>query len=137
MVPTNYPQGLSGIDMSIIFDSIFPVFMLVALGNLLRRFEFVEQTFFQVSDRLVYFVFFPIMLFWKIGSPASAADINWSVNLAVLFSILTTFALSLTTSSGVFFHESFSRDRHLLENWNDLFPSSNFNSNLYSVCPAK
>lgn len=81
--------------MPIILNSIFPVFMIIALGCLLRRFEFVEQTFFLVSDRLVYFVFFPIMLFWKIGGATSAAHIEWSVNFAVLCSVMTIFTTSL------------------------------------------
>lgn len=65
------------------------------MGSLLRRLHFVEQPFFKVSDRLVYFIFFPTMLFWKIGNPASAAHINWNLNLAVLSSIFVIYAISL------------------------------------------
>lgn len=81
--------------MSTIINSIFPVFIVIAMGSLLRRLNFVEQPFFKVSDRLVYFIFFPTMLFWKIGNPASAAHINWNLNLAVLSSIFVIYVMSL------------------------------------------
>lgn len=81
--------------MATIINSIFPVFIVIALGSILRRLNFVEHTFFKVSDRLVYFIFFPTMLFWKIGNPASAAHINWNLNLAVTSSIFTVYLISL------------------------------------------
>ena len=81
--------------MVTIIVSILPVFIVVTLGSLLRRLSFVEQPFFKVSDRLVYFIFFPAMLFWKIGNPASAAHINWNLNLAVISSVFTIYLISL------------------------------------------
>lgn len=81
--------------MHIIINNILPVFIIIALGSLLRRFHFVEPAFFKASDRLVYFIFFPIMLFWKIGSPSSADHIDWNLNLAVFLAILAAFAASL------------------------------------------
>jgi predicted permease len=51
----------------VILNSIFPLFCLLALGCLLNRFKITTGQFFATSDRLVYYIFFPAMLFWKIG----------------------------------------------------------------------
>ncbi len=55
----------------IILNNIFPVFALIGLGTLLRALRMTGERFLKASDRLVYFIFFPVMLFWKIGSSPS------------------------------------------------------------------
>ena len=77
----------------IVLDSIFPVFGLILLGTILKRLRFTTDEFLGISDRLVYFVFFPALLFWKIGS-ASTISIDWSLYAASLCALLTVFALS-------------------------------------------
>ena len=77
----------------IVLDSIFPVFGLIFLGTVLKRFRLTTDEFLSISDRLVYFVFFPALLFWKIGS-ASAISIDWSLYAASLCALLVVFALS-------------------------------------------
>ncbi len=77
----------------IVLDSIFPVFGLILLGTILKRLRFTTDEFLGISDRLVYFVFFPALLFWKIGS-ASTISIDWSLYAALLCALLTVFALS-------------------------------------------
>ncbi|MGB5984129.1 MAG: AEC family transporter [Desulfobacterales bacterium] len=51
-----------------VWASLFPVFALIILGNLLKRYQLTNDTFLRTADRLVYFIFFPAMLFWKIGA---------------------------------------------------------------------
>jgi predicted permease len=77
----------------IVLNSIFPVFGLILLGTILKRLRFTTDEFLSISDRLVYFVFFPALLFWKIGS-ASAITVGWSVFVAALCALLAVFALS-------------------------------------------
>jgi hypothetical protein len=48
-----------------ILNSVVPIFAVIALGNLLRRFQVIDDTFIAVSDRLIYYIFFPALLFWK------------------------------------------------------------------------
>lgn len=62
----------------IILDTLFPVFALIGLGTFLKRFNLISEPFLKTSDRLVYFIFFPTMLFWKIGSspPADHAAVD-------------------------------------------------------------
>ena len=50
-----------------ILQSLFPVFVLIVLGVLLKHFNLTNDTFLKTSDKLIYFIFFPMMLFWKIG----------------------------------------------------------------------
>jgi predicted permease len=52
----------------IILNNLFPVFALIGLGALLKHLHLTGEHFLKSSDRLVYFIFFPAMLFWKIGS---------------------------------------------------------------------
>jgi predicted permease len=47
------------------------VFGLIFLGTALKRIRLTSDTFLSAADRLVYFVFFPLMLFWKIGGAGS------------------------------------------------------------------
>ena len=60
-----------------VLNSLFPVFALVVLGVCLKHFKITGEVFLQTSDRLVYFIFFPAMLFWKIGGAKTGAGIPW------------------------------------------------------------
>lgn len=78
-----------------IFDSIFPVFFLIALGRALKRFRLTNDDFLNISDKLVYFIFFPAMLFWKIGAAATPKPVDWNFILAVLSAISAIYMVSL------------------------------------------
>ncbi len=52
----------------IILDNLLPVFALIGLGALLKHLRLTGEAFLKTSDRLVYFIFFPVLLFWKIGA---------------------------------------------------------------------
>ena len=55
----------------IILNNLFPVFALIGLGTFLKHLHLTGEQFLKASDRLVYFIFFPVMLFWKIGASPS------------------------------------------------------------------
>ena len=78
----------------IVLESIFPVFGLILLGTLLKRLRLATSEFLEISDRLVYFVFFPVLLFWKIGG-ASAISTDWSLYAATLSTLAVLYGLSL------------------------------------------
>jgi hypothetical protein len=61
----------------ILLNALFPVLALIVFGWLARRFAITDAAFHRVSDKLVYFVFFPLMLFWKIGSAPLQFEGNW------------------------------------------------------------
>ncbi len=80
--------------MTLILNHLFPVFALLALGFLLRRAHITTEAFLAVSDRLVYFIFFPALLFWKLGgAPANLAD-ELNLVLAATAAVLCVYGLS-------------------------------------------
>jgi hypothetical protein len=64
------------------------------LGSLLRKAGLTEETYLKTSDKLVYYVFFPIMLFWKIGGSAQQETVAWSFLLAALLTLGLMFIIS-------------------------------------------
>ncbi len=78
----------------IVLDSIFPVFGIILLGAALRKCQLTTDEFLSVSDNLIYFVFFPAMLFWKIGG-ASAVPIDWPLYAASIIALTLAFTLSI------------------------------------------
>ncbi|MBI4775656.1 MAG: AEC family transporter [Deltaproteobacteria bacterium] len=78
-----------------VLDSVLPVFLVIGLGSILARFRLTNETFLKTSDRLIYYIFFPVLLFWKIGSPAESSTIDARGYLAILVTILVAWVLSL------------------------------------------
>ena len=81
--------------MGIIIENLVPVFALIALGHVLGRIGFVSPAFYKGADRIVYFILFPVMLFWKVGGSNAAVSINWKLTLSVLAIITTGYLLSI------------------------------------------
>ncbi len=75
----------------IILDAIFPVFALLVCGTLLKHFKFTNEQFLATSDKLVYYIFFPAMLFWKIGGADPGENIQ-SVHLCLAVILAVTIA---------------------------------------------
>ena len=48
--------------------SIAPIFVLIVLGHLLRRYNIPSLEFWNVNDKLVYWVLFPALLFHKVST---------------------------------------------------------------------
>jgi predicted permease len=78
----------------VILNNLFPVFALIGLGTLLKHLRLTSAPFLKSCDRLIYFIFFPVMLFWKIGA-APALD-NRAVDLiaAALCALATVYLIS-------------------------------------------
>jgi predicted permease len=79
-----------------IIQHLLPVFALLALGMVLRKTGFTNDGFLKTSDRLIYFIFFPVLLFWKIGS----ADLHFTSDvihfyLAAACAVLTVYLVSI------------------------------------------
>ncbi len=77
-----------------ILNSIFPVFAMIITGRILKQTKFINDGFLNISDRLIYFIFFPTMLFWKIGASSNKAGFDFNIIYASLFTIVFIFALS-------------------------------------------
>lgn len=79
----------------IVLDTIFPLFALVLLGSFLKITRITNEPFLKTSDKLVYYVFFPMMLFWKIGNSAGSGGISLGLCLAGISAVTLIFFLSL------------------------------------------
>jgi len=51
-----------------VIEHLFPVFALILLGVILKQRGLTDARFLAATDRLIYYIFFPAMLFWKIGT---------------------------------------------------------------------
>ncbi|MBU2550088.1 MAG: AEC family transporter [Proteobacteria bacterium] len=78
-----------------VVNNILPVFAVILAGQVLGRRSIVPAVFFQTSDRLVYFFFFPVLLFWKIGGADPSAGPGGRIVLIVLGAVFSTWVLSL------------------------------------------
>jgi malonate transporter len=80
--------------MNMVLSSLFPVFALLIIGRLLGYFHLTSETFLKTSDRLVYFIFFPILLFWKIGGAQTGSALAWDLCLSSLVAIAVVYVVS-------------------------------------------
>jgi len=81
----------------IILDTIFPLFALLFLGSILKKFNITNEHYLKISDKLVYFIFFPAMLFWKIGGSSSKEGISIGLFLAAVIAVCIVYILSLVS----------------------------------------
>lgn len=78
----------------IILDNLLPVFALIGLGALLKHLGLTNDAFLKTSDRLVYFIFFPILLFWKIGASPPLDKQAGGLIGAALCAVATVYLIS-------------------------------------------
>ncbi len=79
----------------LVLNTLFPLFFLLLLGRGLKQYGMTDDRFLAISDRLVYYVFFPVLLFWKIGSSTPDQGVNTGLCLAGLSGVFLAFAASL------------------------------------------
>jgi predicted permease len=79
----------------ILLNALFPVLALVVFGMAVKHWRLTDDTFLRTSDRLVYYVFFPLMLFWKIGSAPLHFDDGWRYLTASILAVVAVCGLSL------------------------------------------
>ncbi|MGA8830210.1 MAG: AEC family transporter [Desulfomonilaceae bacterium] len=81
--------------MLLILNSLLPIFAIITLGSALKRIGWIDDSFIKASDKLIYYIFFPCLLFWKIGKPSTTAGIEWAFILGVLCAVFLVFLISL------------------------------------------
>jgi len=79
----------------ILLNALFPVLALILAGNAFTHWQMADAAFFRTSDRLVYYIFFPLMLFWKIGSAPLQFDNGWRYLAACGLAVAAVCCLSL------------------------------------------
>lgn len=79
----------------ILLHALVPVLVLIVFGWCMRHFHLTDAAFHRTSDKLVYYVFFPIMLFGKIGAAPLQFSGNWQYLPASALAIILICGLSL------------------------------------------
>ncbi len=77
-----------------IVDNLLPILTLIILGYLLKNRGLTNDAFLTLSDRLVYYIFFPAMLFWKIGGTPTQSGIQWAYCQAAVCALATVYIIS-------------------------------------------
>ncbi len=78
-----------------IINNLFPVLSLVVVGHFLKLGGFTSDAFLKMSDRLVYFIFFPVLLFWKIGATPIQSGLDWGYCQAAVCALGVVFIVSI------------------------------------------
>jgi len=77
-----------------ILTIVLPVFLVIVLGYLLRRLELIDATFLYQTNRLVYYICLPLLLFYKIGTADFFANFNGALVIGSALAIAAGFLLS-------------------------------------------
>ena len=77
-----------------VVNNLFPVFALLLFGHLLKRTGLTNDAFLQTADKLIYFIFFPALLFWKIGGAASERIGDPGLYKAAICAVISVYVLS-------------------------------------------
>ncbi|MDT8440300.1 MAG: AEC family transporter [Desulfuromonadales bacterium] len=83
--------------MALFFDIlniVLPVFVVIALGWLLRRIGLIDAPFLQMTNQLVYYVCLPLLLFYKIGTADFGINFNGRLVVASIATVAITFLIS-------------------------------------------
>lgn len=81
----------------IVLNALFPIFILLITGVILKKTGLTDTDFLARSDKLIYYFFFPVMLFWKIGGASFDNGIDVTFYVASLGALVVMFILSTLT----------------------------------------
>ncbi|MCK5914296.1 MAG: AEC family transporter [Desulfuromusa sp.] len=73
---------------------VLPIFLVIGLGTLLKQLKLFDDVFLQQTNRLVYVVFLPLLLFYKIGKADFSSFFNAPLVIGSILVIVIGFALS-------------------------------------------
>jgi len=79
------------------FIALFPVFIVILLGYLLRRSRFIDDQHWLGIDQICYYVLFPAIIFKEIAAADFSHIPVWSMGAAMMLAISTMFFLLLAT----------------------------------------
>lgn len=75
--------------------AVLPIFLLLVLGNLLRRNGFPGAGFWEMADRVTYWVLFPALLFQATASAPLSSNIIGPYAFSLLSAMVICFLLAL------------------------------------------
>lgn len=77
-----------------IINIVLPVFAVIALGALLKRLGLIDTPFLQQTNRVVYYVCLPLLLFYEIGRADFLANFNGRLVIGSILAVTVTFLIS-------------------------------------------
>jgi len=77
-----------------VLNNLFPVFALLLFGHLLKRVGLTHDAFLKTADKLIYYIFFPALLFWKIGAAATGQVGDPGLYKAVICAVISIYVFS-------------------------------------------
>lgn len=77
--------------MSVMVQALVPVFVLIVMGHLFRRWNFPGEGFWFQAERLTYYVLFPAMLIYKLGQARLPVSAYWDI-----FQLITAMLVGMT-----------------------------------------
>jgi predicted permease len=77
-----------------IITIVLPVFLVIALGYLLKRLGLIDSVFLHQTNRLVYYIALPLLLFYKIGTADFGTSFNGALVVGSSLAISAGFLLS-------------------------------------------
>ncbi|MGE4570682.1 MAG: AEC family transporter [Gammaproteobacteria bacterium] len=78
--------------------AIAPIFMLMIIGNLLRRNQILDEAFWNLNDKLVYWILMPALLFNEISQIHFSPALFGSYALVILSGFFAVIFLSILLS---------------------------------------
>lgn len=79
--------------MIAILNSLVPIFLVIALGALIKRFDFPGEGLWQPLDRLTYYVFFPALLLHTLATADLTTFDVWPMAYTLWAGLFTMVAL--------------------------------------------
>ena len=76
-----------------VFMALFPLMILIAMGYVIKRRQFVQNEFWVNSEKLNYFILFPVLLF------SNLADVE--LDLQKIIQLLLAFFITVFTASAI------------------------------------
>ena len=80
-------------SLKLSFESIMPLFILMALGYAIREMKLADKKDFDVMNKLVFTVFLPTLLFYNIYKTGAATNFDLQLAGFAVIGILTVFAV--------------------------------------------
>ncbi len=80
-------------------NAILPIILLIILGYVLKRINFLSKDFFDKANKLVFRVLLPILLFNNVYNIANLSDFNWDIVIFCVVIIFIIFSLGLLTAA--------------------------------------
>ncbi len=79
-------------------NAVLPILLLILLGFLIRRCNFLGEAFLSQGNKLVFQIFLPVMLFVNIYSIESISCLRWDLIIYCVAAVLVIFLLGLITA---------------------------------------